>query len=144
MNRDIWVTLFFLGTTIVVYWIAAGEHFKIQAVANREFVAFVQANRPVLVDLRENPECSRLPLRYPQVLHWPFLQLVDRVEEFPLEEGRTYVLVCTDGNRARLIATQFAEIGRTVFYLQNGLWGLRQEELLLLEVPRGDSQGELK
>ncbi|NOX38502.1 MAG: rhodanese-like domain-containing protein [Calditrichaeota bacterium] len=131
-HRDFWVLLFFLTTTSVVYWIAAGEHFKIRAVKSNDFLSFVQDHQPVVVDLREDNERSRLPLTYPHLIHRPFLSLVDEVESFPLDPERDYLLVCSDGNRARLIATQFAEIGHMVFYLQNGLWGLNSRQLAVL------------
>ncbi len=131
-QRDVWVMLIFLATTSVVYWIAAGEHFKIRPVKSSNFVTFVQDRQPVVVDLRENNERSRMPLTYPHLIHHPFLSLMDAVEHFPMDPERDYLLVCSDGNRARLIATQFAEIGRTMYYLQNGLWGLTPQQLGVL------------
>lgn len=86
-----------------------------------QFHEWVKGNSPLIIDLREPREIEQNPLNYHRFVNIPFLYLEERLDEVNFPQDRALIFVCSDGNRARLIATLLAERGVHSYYLRYGL-----------------------
>jgi len=128
---DVFALFFFLlGTTLIVEFLL-GERTSDYPVSSNDFLTFVQTQKPVIVDLRESDEIAKSPIFYHPMIHHPFLELQQDMSPLHVDPTLTYLLVCTDGNRSRLIASFLSSRGIIVPYLQDGLWGVPAEQLNL-------------
>jgi rhodanese-related sulfurtransferase len=126
---DILTLIFFLlGTTLIVEFLL-GERTADHAISSKNFLTFVETEKPVIIDLRESDEINKSPLFYPSIIHHSFLELQQDLSALDIDSSKTYLLVCTDGNRSRLIASLLSSRGIYVPYLQDGLWGVPAEQL---------------
>ena len=124
--RDWSITLFFLISVFSIYHIAAKHHFNASNISPQIFREILEDNKNVvLIDLRESREILREPFSSPKpLMHLPFLWL-RRSNALPtVTPGQITILLCSDGNRSRLISTLLAEQGMHTFYLEEGLWSL--------------------
>ena len=122
---------FFMGTVLIVSYLL-GERTSDYSVPSRDFLTFVQTQAPTIIDLRESDEIDKLPIVYRPVIHFPFLDLQKDITQLQIDSALTYLLVCTDGNRSRLIASFLSARGILIPYLQDGLWGVPAKQLNLL------------
>lgn len=131
----LWDTLilifFIVGVTYVIMFLLE-ERAPDFSIPSEDFYPFVSANQPVIIDLRESEEVEKQPLHYTSMLYVPFLdiekdisQLSDAVEVDP---AKTYLLICSDGNRSRLISFYLASHEIAAYYLKDGLWGVPAEQ----------------
>jgi rhodanese-related sulfurtransferase len=126
---DVLALLFFLlGTTLIVEFLL-GERTSDYPISSKDFLTFVQTQKPIIIDLRESDEIAKSPIFYQSVIHYPFLELQQDMSRLDIDSTLTYLLVCTDGNRSRLIASFLSSRGIIVPYLQDGLWGVPSEQL---------------
>lgn len=101
--------------------IAIDHQFKVPYVEPSHFEQWVAAQSPVIIDLRESEEVERFPLAYQPVIHLPFLTIEGKLDRIQIPRGRPVLFVCSDGNRARLVASLLLEKGIHTYYLQSGL-----------------------
>ena len=128
---DIFALIFFLfGTTLIVGFLL-GERTSEHAISSKDFLMFVKAEKPIIIDLRESEEIKKSPLFYHSIIHHSFLELQQNMSLLNIDSTRTYLLICTDGNRSRLIASLLSSRGVSIPYLQDGLWGVPPEQLTL-------------
>lgn len=106
-----------------------GERTSDYPISSRDFLAFVKREKPVIIDLRETDEIKKLPIFYRPMIHYPFLELQQDMSLLHIDSTLTYLLVCTDGNRSRLVASLLSSRGIIVPYLRDGLWGVPHEQL---------------
>jgi len=124
--RDWGITLFFVISIFLIYHIAAKYHFNSSNISPQIFREILEENKNVvLIDLRESPEVLREPFSSPTpLMHIPFLWLRSAHSLPVVTPGQITILICSDGNRSRLISTLLAEQGAHTFYLEEGLWSL--------------------
>ena len=104
-----------------LYGISLWDRHPVPFVRAQEFQEWVSRNHPIIVDLREDSELAQYPLTYSPRVHLPFLQIQDHLDQIPVSREHPTLLVCSDGNRARLVAYLLNEKGIRVFYLADGL-----------------------
>lgn len=124
------LTFFLLGTTLIVKFLL-GERTSDYPIQSHDFLTFVKTEKPVIIDLREADEIEKFPILYHPVVHHPFFELQQDMSRLQIDSSLTYLLVCTDGNRSRLIASSLSSSGIIVPYLQDGLWGVPDKQLKL-------------
>ncbi|MEJ2636580.1 MAG: rhodanese-like domain-containing protein [Calditrichia bacterium] len=118
---EILILLLTIGFFATAGWLAVHKQAKVPAIMARDFETWITRNSPVIIDLREGPEAARRPLNYDAVIHLPFLFLMNRLNEINLPGDYKLLFVCSDGNRARLIANLLGEKGVSSYYLKDGL-----------------------
>ena len=111
-------SIVFIGS---LYQLSLIDRHPVPAVHAREFGEWVSRHQPIIIDLRESSEQARHPLTYQPVLHLPFLTIFNHLQQIPVDTQAPTLLVCSDGNRARLIAYLLNERGIRVYYLAEGL-----------------------
>jgi rhodanese-related sulfurtransferase len=112
------VSILFIGS---LYQLSLMDRHPVPAVHAREFTEWVSQHHPVIIDLRESSERARHPLAYQPALHLPFVTIFNHLQQIPVDAHAPTLLVCSDGNRARLIAYLLNERGIRVYYLAEGL-----------------------
>ena len=118
--------------SIVTYLI--GQRDPDYPVNSNKFIEFIEANKPIIIDLREYNEISNNTLKYQPLLHYPFLDLQKDISKLNIDSSQTYLFVCTDGNRSRLITSSLSAKGITAYYLKDGLWGVPDRQLKQLKM----------
>lgn len=124
MNRQTLEIIFSSATLILFtafYGIAISNHFDVPVVQQREFTGFLQKEHPIVWDLREGPEVASHPFYYSPTLHLPFYFVKDRLNRLTIPQNYKVVLICSDGNRARIIANLLWEKHIAVYYLNSGI-----------------------
>ena len=118
---EILISLTVVAFFLSVYLIAIQYHFNVPYVETENFARWVTENSPIIIDLREGEEAASHPLVYQPVIHLPFLTIENRLDEIRLPGNQKVLLVCSDGNRARLVASILWELGSRTYYLKSGL-----------------------
>jgi rhodanese-related sulfurtransferase len=118
-----------IGIVIIGFWlfmIVLGivNQFNIAFIESEDFYTFIESQHPIIIDLRESTEIENMPLDYKQTIHLPFLFLESRINEVNIPQNGPILLVCSDGNRSRLIATLLQKEGVKSYYLRSGLEGV--------------------
>lgn len=118
------VLLLIIATMSGIYFVAGEKHVLAPSLPVSEFQKVVQAESPVLIDLRESQEILVQPFPHQPMLHLPFSFLRAKRFELVLSSNRRFIFICNDGNRSRLVASLLAEKGIRVAYLEKGIWSL--------------------
>lgn len=126
---DLAILIFFCASVASIVFYLLGERTHDNVISSQNFFEYVSKNRPVIIDLRESNEISRFPLSYQPIIHYPFLELQKDISLLNIDSTHSYLLVCNDGNRSRLISSYLASHGITAYYLQNGLWGIPEKQI---------------
>ena len=121
------IALLIIGFWLSMFWLGVENQFNIPAVDSRDFYTFIENKKPIIIDLRESAEILKHPLEYSKIIHMPFLFLESRLEQVTIPQNGPVLLVCSDGNRARLIATMLQEKGIVTYFLRSGLYGVGKE-----------------
>jgi rhodanese-related sulfurtransferase len=103
------------------------NQYNIPSVPSKDFHSWVEKHRPVIVDLRETEELQKEPLNYQPTIHLPFLYIESRLDSINIPQSNPILFVCSDGNRARLIASLLRKKGIKSYYLRSGLEYVEQE-----------------
>lgn len=122
------LSFFLLGVTLIARFLW-GERTSDYPISSHDFLTFVKTEKPTIIDLRESDESTKFPISYSPIIHYPFLELQQDMSVLHIDSTLTYLLVCTDGNRSRLIASFLSSRGIIVPYLQDGLWGVPPEQI---------------
>ncbi len=130
--RDWIIAIYFIISVVTIYQIAAKRHFNSSGITPEILNDIITQNKNIVfIDLRESNEMGRFP-PLPTLLplfpkfHIPFLWLREHKTLPTLTPGQITIFLCSDGNRSRLITTLLAEKGVHAFYLNEGLWSLKQ------------------
>ena len=115
-----------LGFWIFMVMLGIKNQFNIPTVESRDFYTFVEEKKPIIIDLRESRELQKRPLDYNKTIHLPFLFLESRLNQVNIPQVGPLLLVCSDGNRGRLIATLLNKKGVHSFFLRSGLEGVEE------------------
>ena len=126
---------YIIGISILGFWLflvifGVKNQFNIASIKSTEFFSFLEKEKPLIVDLRESSEVQRFPLDYQETIHLPFLFIESRLEQINIPQNKPVLLVCSDGNRARLIATLLSEKGIKSYYLKSGLEGVKESRVI--------------
>ncbi len=111
------IVVFFISVTLI----AIRHHFNVPFVESENFDNWVKENRPIIIDLREGDEAAARPLQYEPVIHLPFLFIENKLDQIRIPGNNKVLLICSDGNRARLVASILWEKGVHTYYLKSGL-----------------------
>jgi rhodanese-related sulfurtransferase len=126
---DLTILIFFCVSVTSVVVFLLGERTPDYAISSQNFADYVRKNQPVIIDLRESNEISKSQLLYQPMIHYPFLNLERDISLLKIDSTHSYLLVCNDGNRSRLISSYLASRGITAHYLQDGLWGVPEKQI---------------
>ena len=118
---EIAIVIIFFGFWVSVIIIGVRSHFSVPMVKSIDFHKWIAVHQPIIIDLRESIEIERDPLDYQPTIHLPFLYIKDRLEHISIPQNHKILLVCSDGNRARLIASLLYKRGIKSYYLKSGL-----------------------
>ena len=121
---EILIALLVIAFWIFMFMLGVENQFNIPAIESSDYSTFIKKNQPVIIDLRESNEISKQPLDYDKTIHLPFLFLESRLDQVTIPQDQPVLLVCTDGNRSRLIATMLHKKGIETYFLRSGLWGV--------------------
>ncbi len=124
--------LAFVGITYIVIFLL-GERTPDFTISSNNFLEYINKNEPIIIDLRESDEVSEFQLPYQSVIHHPFLSLQKDISQLNIDSTLTYLLICNDGNRSRLISSYLASQGITIPYLQDGLRGVPETQIKQLQ-----------
>ncbi len=91
-----------------------------------QLLRWIQIHQPLIVDLREENEPREVLFRNDELLHRPFLSLIENPDSLSLPRNRPVLFICSDGNRSRLMATLFHEKGFNSYYLLDGMKGFNR------------------
>lgn len=126
---DLAILAFAVVTVSLVIAYLISERNSDYSVRSDKLLTYLQTHRPVIIDLREPDEISHMHLSYQPVNYYPFLNLQKDMSQLNIDTTHSYLLVCNDGNRSRLVSTYLASQGIKIPYLQDGLWGVPKEQL---------------
>ncbi len=118
---EIAIVIIFFGFWVSVIIIGAKSHFSVPTVKSKDFHNWIAVHRPIIIDLRESIEIRREPLNYQPTIHLPFLYINNRLDRISIPQNHKILFVCSDGNRARLIASLLNKRGIKSYYLKSGL-----------------------
>ena len=104
------------------------NQFKISSVESNDYYTFIEKQNPIIIDLRESSEIQYNPLDYKKTIHLPFLFIESRLDKVNIPQNGPVLLVCSDGNRSRLIATLLHKKGVETYYLESGLQHTRRQD----------------
>ena len=125
---EIFIALLVIAIWIFMFMLGVENQFNIPAVESKDYYTFLEKEKPIIIDLRESNEIIKQPLDYDKTVHLPFLFLESRLDQVTIPQDRPVLLVCSDGNRARLIATMLHKKGIETYFLRSGLWGVEGRE----------------
>ena len=122
-----------IGILIIGFWVfmiifGVENQFKISSVESNDYYTFIEKQNPIIIDLRESPEIQSNPLDYEKTIHLPFLFIESRLDKVNIPQKGPILLVCSDGNRSRLIATLLHKKGVETYYLESGLQHTRRQD----------------
>jgi rhodanese-related sulfurtransferase len=108
------------------FWIglilsAIQNQFDVPSIEAKQYHKWVEKHQPIIIDVRESVEVQQDPINYHPVIHLPFLFIHDRLDSITVPQDQEILFVCSDGNRARLIASLLAKRGVDSHYLSSGL-----------------------
>ena len=118
---ELMISILILGFWIFMFMLGIKNQFNIPTVESRDFYTFVEEKKPIIIDLRESRELQKRPLDYDKTIHLPFLLLESRLNQVNIPQNGPLLLVCSDGNRGRLIATLLNKKGVHSYFLRSGL-----------------------
>jgi rhodanese-related sulfurtransferase len=123
MNRmtELFISMLAITIFVLTTLLAVRNHFNVPVIKSKDYAAWVTQYHPILIDLREGTEAEKMPIQYQPVIHMPFLFLEQRLDRVQFPQNHTVLFVCSDGNRARLIAYQVHDRGMDAYYLESGL-----------------------
>lgn len=116
------ITLLVLSSWIFLIILAVQNQFNVPSVEGKNFAQWVNEHQPIIIDLREKNEIDKKPIPYEPIIHMPFLFIESRLEHVTIPQDYQVLFVCSDGNRARLIASLLTNKGIDVYYLKSGLY----------------------
>jgi rhodanese-related sulfurtransferase len=119
--KEIFIFTISAGFILFTILFSIHHHFKARYIDPSQFEPWVESNKPVLVDLREETEKTTCALKYQLVIKMPFLLIQDKLDKIQLPRDREVLFVCSDGNRARLVSNLLREKGVHSYYLRAGL-----------------------
>ena len=126
---DMTILAFAVITALLVIAYLISERNSDFSISSDEFLTYLQTHKPIVIDLREPNEISRMRLNYQPVNYYPFLNLEKDMSQLKIDTTLSYLLICNDGNRSRLVSTYLASQRIKIPYLQGGLWGVPKEQL---------------
>jgi len=127
------VVAFFISVT----FLAIRHHFNVPYVESENFESWVKQNSPIIIDLREGTEAAARPLQYKPVIHLPFLSIENKLDQIQIPRNHKVLLVCSDGNRARLVASILWEKGIHTYYLKSGLDFVQSSTIIVSNIKTG-------
>jgi len=122
------IAILIIGFWIFMFILGIKNQFNIPTVESRDYYAFIEEKKPIIIDLRESIELQKRPLDYNKTIHLPFLFIESRLDQVNIPQNGPVLLVCSDGNRGRLIATLLHKKGVNSLYLKSGLDGVEERE----------------
>jgi rhodanese-related sulfurtransferase len=125
---EITIIILFLVFWFTLITLAVTNQFNVASVPSEEFEIFLQEQNPILIDLRESVELARDSLNYQPLLHLPFQFVENHLDQIIIPQDIPVLYVCSDGNRARLIAALLQKRGYLSYYLRSGLNYIRKQE----------------
>jgi len=125
---EIFIALLIIAFWVFMFRLGVENQFNIPAVESHDFYTFLEKKKPIIIDLRESNEILKQPLNYDKVIHLPFLFLESRLDQVTIPQDGPVLLVCSDGNRARLITTMLHKKGIDTYFLRSGLWGVERRK----------------
>ena len=102
---EIAIIFLFFGFWVSVIIIGAKAQFNVPTVSSKDFHKWIVVHQPIIIDLRESIEIEREPLDYQPTIHLPFLHIEQHLEQINIPQDHKILFVCSDGNRARMIAS---------------------------------------
>ena len=91
----------------------------------REDLESIDANKVLLVDIREADEVAVLP-SLPNAIHVPMSKLVDELAQGTLPHDKTIVTICMTGNRCHTVNAFLEMNGFRTDLLEGGMSGLQK------------------
>ncbi len=132
MNRkfiELIIFLIIIGFWLSLIIIGARYQFNVPSLPNEKFQVFIEEQHPIIIDLRESNELAKDPLNYQPLIHLPFLFIEKHLTQIEIPQNYPVLFVCSDGNRARLVASLLYKRGYQGHYLQAGLNRGRNEKI---------------
>ena len=132
MNRktfEITITILFTGFWLSLIILAVMNQFGIPSVPSEKFDSFLQEHNPLVIYLRESNELTLDPLDYQPLLHLHFQFVENHLDQIIIPQDNPVLYVCSDGNRARLIAALLQKKGYSSYYLRSGLHYIKTREV---------------
>lgn len=127
-TAEMMIGILILGFWIFMFMLGVKNQFNIPTVESKHYYTFIEEKQPIIIDLRESIELQKRPLDYDKTIHLPFLFLESRLNQVNIPQIRPLLLVCSDGNRARLIATLLNKKGVHSYFLRSGLQDTRRQD----------------
>ncbi len=118
---EIIIAALFISYLLFVVFLGAKYNFKVPEVQPEQFSEWVDQNQPLIINLCEKKELLQYPLRYQPMLNLPFLSIEKRLKKIQLPTNRKILIVCSDGNRSRYVATLLTERGISCYFLKSGI-----------------------
>jgi len=131
MNRkliEITIIILVVGFWLTLIMLVLKNQFTVPSVPSEKFETFLQEQNPLIIDLRESIELTKDPLDYQPLLHLPFSFVENHLSWVNIPQSGTILYVCSDGNRARLIASLLQKRGYQGYYLRSGLHYTRRQD----------------
>ena len=122
------IIVFIIGFWLSLIIIGARYQFKVPSLPNEKFQAFLEEQHPIIIDLRESNELAKDPLDYQPLIHLPFLFIEKHLSQIEIPQNYPVLFVCSDGNRARLVASLLYKRGCQGHYLQGGINSVRKNK----------------
>lgn len=118
---EVVILIIVIGFWLSLIIIGARYQFNVPSLPTEEFEAFLEEQHPIIIDLRESNELAKAPLDYQPLIHLPFLFIEKHLQMIEIPQNQPVLFVCSDGNRARLVASLLYKRGCQGHYLQAGL-----------------------
>src|SRR4030042_2974674 len=125
---EITIIILFLGFWLTLIILAVKNQFNVASVPPEKFEIFLQAQNPMIIDLRESEELEKDPIDYQPLIHLPFRFVETHLNQIHIPQENPVLFVCSDGNRARLIASLMQKRGYQGYYLKSGLHYARKQD----------------
>jgi len=114
------VILFIIGTIMVIVYAMLRNQSPLLPVKPSQFESWKKGKPVMVIDLRETTERLKFPWTKTPSIHFPFTFFLKTGLIPSLDPRMKYILLGSDGNRSRLVATQWAEQGIFIPYLEGG------------------------
>ena len=133
-NQSVRFIIEVIITVGVVAYFAVGYYLGISHqpgtlwIKSSQLESWIRNKQPLIIDLREENESRDFPFAHNELIHKPFLSVVEKLDSLNLPRNKPLLFICSDGNRSRLVATLLHEKGFDSYYLLDGM--LRFEQLV--------------
>ena len=123
------ISVLILGFWMFMVMLGIVNQFNIPSIESRDYYTFIEEKQPIIIDLRESAEIQKQSLAYDRTIHLPFLFLESRLDEVNIPQNGPVLMVCSDGERGRLITTLLHKKGVKTYYLREGLESVKKTRI---------------